>query len=399
MNVGLLTYHWVSNFGANLQAISTYKYLENHGFTPIVLNWVPERLEKYYSDTVPKCQIYAHKQFNDRHFVSITPICRDDKAIAKAIDDYKIDIVVIGSDAVFSTKPLLSRIHFGRKGLSILKPCEDALMPNPYWASFLPYVTRPIKVVAISASAQNSPFKKACFSIEKREYERALDRFSLLTVRDIWTQRMVAYFTNNRIIPNVTPDPVFAFEQNVNPGKRFFVSKALGISEPYVMLSVSDSVSREWQIEVETLFLEQGFVTVGMPRTTKKFTPILKHNLSFPIDPLDWYDAIKCSNGYVGELMHPVLVSLHNSIPVYIFDTYGFKRHGTLDKSSSKTFQIAKRFGLLSNNYYNKLLSMNPPTPQEVVDAIVGFDNSHEIEVAKVMLSEFNSTMKAILSV
>jgi hypothetical protein len=399
MNVGLLTYHWVSNFGANLQALSTYKYLENHGYTPVVLNWVPERLEKYYIDIVPACQVKAHNDFKNKHFVNITPVCRDEKAIAKAIDDYSIDIVVIGSDAVFSTKPLLSRIHFGRKGLTLLKPCEDALMPNPFWGSFLPYVKRPIKVVAISASAQNSPFKKAWFSSEKKEYERALDRFSLLTVRDIWTQRMVAYFTKNRIIPNVAPDPVFGFEQNVNPGRHFYVSKTLGITAPYVLLSVSSTMSREWQKEIEDIFLQNGILTVGMPRTTKTFDPILKYNLSFPIDPLDWYDAIKCSKGYVGELMHPVLVSLHNSVPVYIFDTYGFKRRGTLDKSSSKTFQITKRFGLLSNNYYNKLLSKMPPSPQEVVNAVVRFDSTHEKEIASVMMSEYNSAMKAILSV
>lgn len=399
MNVGLLTYHWVSNFGANLQALSTYKYLENHGHTPIVLNWVPERLEKYYNDTVSECQLKAHEQFKNRLFVNITSICRDEKAIAKAIDDYDIDIVVIGSDAVFSTRPLLSRVHFGRKGLTFLRPCEDSLMPNPFWANFLPYVKKPIKVVAISASAQNSPFRKAWFASEKKKYEQALGRFNHLTVRDIWTQKMVAYFTNNRIIPNVTPDPVFGFEQNVNPGRHFYVSKILGLTRPYVLLSVSDSMSCEWQKEVETLFLKNGLVVVGLPRTTKKFFPVLKYNLSFPMDPLEWYDAIKCSNGYIGELMHPVLVSLHNSIPVYIFDTYGFKKRGTLDKSSSKTFQITKRFGLLSNNYYNRLLCKVPPSPQEVVNAIIKFDVTHEREIASVMLSEYNSAMKAILAV
>lgn len=399
MNVGLLTYHWVSNFGANLQALSTYKYLENHGYTPIVLNWIPERLEKYYDATVPACQVKAHSDFKDKHFANITSICRDEKAIAKAIDDYSIDIVIIGSDAVFSTKPFLSRIHIGRKGVTLLKPCEDALIPNPFWASFLPYVKRPVKVVAISASAQNTPFKKAWFSFEKKKYEKSIERFSLLTVRDIWTQRMIAYFTNNRIIPNVTPDPVFGFEQNVNPGRSFYVSKALGLTRPYILLSVSDSMSCEWQREVEAQFLEKGLIVVGMPRTTKKFVPILRYNLSFPIDPLDWYDAIKCSSGYVGELMHPVLVSLHNSIPVFIFDTYGFKSHGTLDKSSSKTFQISKRFGLLGNNYYNKLMSKIPPSPEEVVSAITGFDKTHEKEIAAVMMSEYNSAMKAILSV
>ena len=40
MRIGLLTYHWVANYGANLQALSTYCYLDNNGYNPISsLNW------------------------------------------------------------------------------------------------------------------------------------------------------------------------------------------------------------------------------------------------------------------------------------------------------------------------------------------------------------------------
>ena len=41
MRIGLLTYHWVANYGANLQALSTYCYLDNNVYNPIIINWVP----------------------------------------------------------------------------------------------------------------------------------------------------------------------------------------------------------------------------------------------------------------------------------------------------------------------------------------------------------------------
>lgn len=397
MNIGILTYHWVSNFGANLQALSTYKYLENHGYNPIVINWVPERLEKYYQDKVPFEQNEAHRLFKEKHFKNITDLCRDEKDIARVIDDCNIDIVIIGSDAVFSTKPFLSRIHFGKKGITVLKPCEDAVMPNPFWGNFIPYVKKRIKVVALSASAQNSPFRKALFPFEKQAYRDALSQFSCVTVRDIWTQRMVSFFSKGRIIPNVTPDPVFGFEQNVNPGKHFYVRDVLHIEKPYVLLSVS-SMTTEWQLELERLFNEQGIEVVGLPRTTVRFNSPLKYCLSFPLDPLDWYDAIKCSSGYIGELMHPVLVSLHNSIPVYVFDTYGFKSKGTLDKATSKTYQIIKKYKLL-DNYYNRLIAKVPPLPQVVVRSIMTFDRERETMVSSAQLSEYNSAMQTILTV
>ena len=42
MKIGILTYHSVYNFGANLQVLSTVGYLKNNGFEPIVINWIPE---------------------------------------------------------------------------------------------------------------------------------------------------------------------------------------------------------------------------------------------------------------------------------------------------------------------------------------------------------------------
>ena len=38
MKIGVLTFLHVANFGANLQATSTYYYLINQGHTPILSN-------------------------------------------------------------------------------------------------------------------------------------------------------------------------------------------------------------------------------------------------------------------------------------------------------------------------------------------------------------------------
>ena len=47
---GILTYHWVSNFGAQLQTLSTYKCIEKSGNMPIIINWIPDDLKKYYDN-------------------------------------------------------------------------------------------------------------------------------------------------------------------------------------------------------------------------------------------------------------------------------------------------------------------------------------------------------------
>ena len=395
MKVGILTYHWVSNMGANLQALSTYKYLENHGYNPVIINWIPSDLKQYYINNVPSVQVTAHEKFAQEQFLSITNVCETDEEIAREIERCGIDYIVVGSDAVFSIKPFLSRIYFGRKGIKYLKPCSDGRFPNPFWGSFKKLLKKPVKIVSLSASAQNSPYTKMT-ARERKQYYAALEGFYKITVRDIWTKEMVSNITNGNKNPSITPDPVFAFNNNVKPESLCYVEKSLGFKDKYVLLSVSSSTDdAEWILKLESLFNQKGIQVVGLPKTNRPFKSPLKYNLSLPISPLEWYDAIKYSSGYIGELMHPVLVSLHNAVPVFVFDTYGFKTAGRLDEKSSKTFQIMSRFGLL-DNYYNRLYN-EFPTPECVFNAIMSFDSKSVKETAAEMHNEYLTMMNYIL--
>lgn len=395
MEIGILTYHWVSNFGANLQALSTYKYIENSGHNPIIINWIPEDLENSYDRMVLTCQNEIHKQFAKENFINITDICRNGEEIAREIEKNGISRVLIGSDAVFTNLPKLARYRLCRRGFICIKPNSDSDFPNPFWGNFIPYLKNKIEIFAISASAQNMQYKKVIFKKERNGYSDALKEFTHITVRDIWTQDMIKYMTHGEIVPNITPDPVFAFEQNVRLQSRNYVHNRLGIDGQYVLFSAWDSIKdKSWIIELEKLFEEKGIYVIGLPKTTmKKLDSPLKYNLDFPISPLDWYDSIKYSCGYIGELMHPVLVSLHNSVPIFSFDTYGFCEWGKLNVKSSKIYQILKRFNLLEN-YYNKKYSRKLPSPEFVVKKINLFDKKSCSNMSMIMWNEYNEMMK-----
>lgn len=400
MRVGILTYHWVSNFGANLQALSTYCYLVNNGYEPVIINWVPADVEEMYNKSVLTCQNNIHHKFSKENFLNITEICRNGQDIAKEIERVKISKVIIGSDAVFTNLPKLARYRLCRRGFIHIKPKSDTDFPNPFWGDFVNYLKKPIEIVAISASAQNMPYKKILFAQEKNGYKNALMRFKYITVRDIWTQNMIKFLTGGRIVPQITPDPVFAFEQNVMPKRIDYVRNKLGINGKYVLFSGWATVKdQKWILELESLFREKSIILVGLPKTTMRvFNSPLKYNLEFPISPLEWYDAIKYSNGYIGELMHPLLVSLHNSVPVFSFDTYGFTRFGRLDVKSSKIYQILKRFNLL-DNYYNRKFKRDLPSPSYVFASIMSFDKEKCFTISRTMLSEYNEMMKSSLSI
>lgn len=398
MKVGILTYHFVSNFGANLQTLSTYKYIENAGHTPIIINWIPEDLEQYYLSNVCDSQNKAHHEFASKHYKNITKICRTSKDIANEIDAFEIDMVIIGSDAVFTYIPKLSRIHLCRRGIIYVKPCIDSDFPNPFWGDFVHYTKRHVKVAVMSASAQNTEYKKIIGRKQKKEFAKAIKSFDYLSVRDVWTQDMLKYLTYGDVCPTITPDPVFAFQYNVEPEKSNYIRKKLNIDGPYAIVSLTGKyVNEAWLQELEVLFSNSGITLIGLPQTNKPFAPILRNNLSFPLDPLEWYNLIRESVGYIGELMHPVLVSLHNSVPVYVFDKYGFKKNGKFDKCSSKTYQIMSRFGLVSN-YYNSLSHSSFPKPLTVYESIISFDSEQCSSFAKIRLDEYKEMMTNIFS-
>lgn len=398
MNVGILTYHFVSNFGANLQTLSTYKNIENAGHKPIIINWVPEDLEKYYLDNVSEQQNQAHHAFAQKYYKNITKVCRTTQDIAREIDCLEIDLVIIGSDAVFTYIPRLSRFHLCRKGIVYSKPCIDSDFPNPFWGDFISLVKRPIKVAVMSASAQNTEYKKIIGKGLKKQFVNAIGSFNYISVRDVWTQNMLSYLTSGDVEPIITPDPVFAFQYNVSPIKSDYIKRHLDIEGPYVIVSLTGKyVNNTWLRELEELFAMAGITLIGLPQTNKPFSTVLKNNLSFPIDPLDWYNIIRESVGYIGELMHPVLVSLHNSVPVYVFDKYGFKKKGNFDEESSKTYQIMKRFELESN-YYNCLSHSTMPSPKIVCESILLFDRDKCSHHANMRLEEYKEMMTKILN-
>ena len=45
MNIGVLTFYKVANFGANIQGVSTFCYLKKNGHNPIFLNYVSRKTE------------------------------------------------------------------------------------------------------------------------------------------------------------------------------------------------------------------------------------------------------------------------------------------------------------------------------------------------------------------
>ena len=404
MKIGILTYHWVYNFGANLQTLSTVGYFRKHGYDPVVINWVPEDLKKHYDETTTPEMV---KVFNDfqQNYYPLTKLCKDSKDIAEVIKDEKIEKVFLGADTLFKLRKPVYNI----KTRSTIVPFSTDIFPNPFWGEFLNYVNVPI--VGYSIATNMTDYKD--FPEQTEEINKYLKRFDKLTVRDSYTREMVAGFTKNTLIPNITPDPVFGFNENVDlkDAERDILAK-FELPSKYYLLCMPQPYHlrlQDWAVQLNELVKKDNATLFELPRQNggQCFNiPQLKYQ---HITPLEWYVIIKNSAGYIGGLMHPLVSCIHNSVPFYCLDYYGvaprifgMKVKGLsrlfVAKKSSKAYQIVNDCGLAEYyfNVNNKFSTI--PSPYEVYNKIKNYNKEQLKMVSQQRLNFYKQTVKDILS-
>ncbi len=402
MKIGILTYHAVSNFGAQLQVLSTVSYLKKNGYEPIVVNWYPSDLEQYYIKCIPQEQIKMHNEFVNK-YLPVTKLCRTEEDIVTVLSEKQIEGLIIGSDAVLGYQTFRSRLKIRKSGIRLAKKLANRSYPNPFWGNFLLHL-KPMPAVLMSVSSQNAEYRQIHTSL-RNKMGVSLNFFNYISVRDDWTQVMVRYLTRGKIFPKVTPDPVFGFNNNIItqiPPQSDILAK-YNLPEKYILLSFKDDgtgvVSEKWIDRFEELAKESDCATVAlcMPEGIG-FKNNLKYNIDVPLCPLHWYALIKYSQGYIGHNMHPIIVSLHNAIPFFSFDNYGIVQFKYFVNSrSSKIFHILKEAGF--QEYRCSALGKlgyKEPAPKMVLDHILNFDKEACREFSDKYFERYIKMMKEI---
>lgn len=406
MKIGILTYHSVPNFGAQLQTISTVGYLRRIGHEPIVLHWYPQDLEEMYSKRIPADQVAEHFKFAEQN-MPLSNLCRSELDLISEIDRLDLDAVFVGSDALFKYVPKSKRVVFSKRKLRFVKRkllTVELIDGNAFFGGFLSKITKKIKAVAFSVSSQNCDYLRMDES-ERTLMKSGLDNYTQISVRDEWTRQMVKTIVGREDV-DISPDPVFAFNQNCYldlPSKNVLLEK-FAIPDNYVLLSFWTKHLPEAYVNSMARELKaNGLTPVAFPMPEKLKNYGLERRINLPLSPSDWYALIKYSKGYIGERMHPVVVSLHNAVPFFCFDEYGmFKKTfwGLRKKyipSSSKTYHILNKAGLgeYMYSYFDETSKM--PNPSEVIRKFLSFPRQKCAIFAEKYLNVYNQSMSKIL--
>lgn len=404
MKIGLLAYHAVCNFGAMLQLLSTYMFLKNHGHEPVIINWVAKDLENYYAQNTPISQIENQLKLRLQLWKE-TALCRTIKDVANIISNEQIDAVIIGSDAVAQHHPLFERIVFPcRNIIAINSVTSDVVFPNPFWGIWTDYLDKPVPVALMSAASQDSKYKYISKKNRKQMKERIM-AFSYVSVRDMDTQKMFSFITEGQCCPSVTPDPVFAFNQNAAslvPSKEELMKK-YGLSGKYMLISFKNekrcNVSQTWLNKFQDIAKHHGIQCVSLPFSTSLSAGELENKIALPLNPIDWYALLKYSCGYIGNNMHPIVVCIHNTVPFFSFDNYGTKHANGLfcDSSTSKIRHILKVANLLDCRIASNSLFRRTPSPEHVFNKLQTFDKAKCKNFAQGYLNKYNEMMTKIL--
>ena len=404
MKIGLLAYHAVCNFGAMLQLLSTYMFLKNHGHEPVIINWVAKDLENYYAQNTPISQIENQLKLRLQLWKE-TALCRTIKDVANIISNEQIDAVIIGSDAVAQHHPLFERIVFPcRNIIAINSVTSDVVFPNPFWGIWTDYLDKPVPVALMSAASQDSKYKYISKKLRKQMKERIM-AYSYVSVRDVDTQKMFSFITEGQCCPSVTPDPVFAFNQNAAslvPSKEELMKK-YGLSGKYMLISFKNekrcNVSQTWLNKFQDIAKHHGIQCVSLPFSTSLSAGELESEIALPLNPIDWYALLKYSCGYIGNNMHPIVVCIHNTVPFFSFDNYGTKHANGLfcDSSTSKIRHILKVANLLDCRIASNSLFRRTPSPEHVFNKLQTFDKAKCKNFAQGYLNKYNEMMTKIL--
>lgn len=406
MKIGVLTYHCVPNFGAQLQTISTIGCLMKMGHEPVVLNWYPIELEEMYAKRIPASQVNIHNKFMNEN-IPVSKVCRTDQELASVIDNLELDAIFEGSDALFKYIPLKKRTFISKRKLRLVHlntSPVDRLEDNSFFGSYFKYLKKRIPLVGFSISSQNCPY--TLMNAKEREMmHSAFSLFKAISVRDSWTKGMVNSLNPERSEVRITPDPVFSFNSNcyINiPSKQEVLDK-YNLPDNYVLLSFRTSfLSTEYVQNLASYLKAKSLIPVAfpMPEGLKDFG--LEHKIDIPLSPIEWYALIIHSKGYIGERMHPIVVCVHNSVPFYCFDEYGISTRKFLffrdyNKSSSKTYHILHKAGLekFMCSYKEK---KTIPSPQDAVNVFLGFDKKQCQAFATSYEQEYKDGMEYIIS-
>ena len=291
MKIGILTHHYIANFGAFLQAYALQETIKNEfpNDEVFIINYInlkhfiinnggwlrynPAR--ETIGDWLQKIQLPI-TFYQARHkFMNLTKRCYN----INDINRLGFDVIMIGSDEVwnFKDKKSNSSIKFGQ-GLI----CK--------------------KLIAYAPSVGNSSVKDKI-----PEYViNGIKKFSAISVRDSLGQEVVKYISG--IMPIKVLDPTFLIE--------FPTEKVKLPNENFILFYYSEHLPNDIKNSIFSYACSHGLAVYGAGECNKQFT-----TETVKLTPFQWVWMFKHAKLIITGTFHGTALSIENKKPFKVYLT------------------------------------------------------------------------------
>lgn len=385
MRVGVLTHHWVCNFGANLQALATHSILTSLGINPIFLNYRPMEAIERRNTLISYSQIEKHENFVGT-YLNQSEFLHDNRDLR----DYcrnNLDLVIVGSDAMFALSPKYDPYTLWRRIKQRNFTATDTV--PPFWLDWekgpdsVPYKA------SLSVSSMGTSYQ-FIFGQLRQGLEKSLTDFNYLSVRDDWTKRMVNHLSRGNKQICVSPDPVFALN-------RYFTlpdsEKATRDISNTIFLS--GDFESSWIKKLVKCCHDHELTVAGLPIPEKDYQyPHVDFNIPLPLSPLQWYTLLAGSGGYIGIRFHALVTCIANGTPIVNVDPH---KRSRVIKQSSKMHDLCFKAGIP-----DRFLTMSQARkthPKEVLKRLMEKKSLERVnKYAEYALLKFQETVEQIIA-
>lgn len=408
MKIGVLTFLHVANFGANLQATSTYYYLKNQGHTPVFINYTSyqveitnkiSQLKKNLQNRSISIQTLEHEKFIKEQIKNQTRNVHTCSQVFEVIKEEGIEAVIIGSDAVAQHWPLFSTLKMGKHRPFWIEPLQqERRLPNPFWGVGF---SDKIPTAMMSVSSQNSKYPIFTKSVLKR-IAKQIDTMTYISVRDAWTKDMMLAAQPSRSI-EVTPDPVFALNYNLGdliPSEND-IRRKFELPEKYVLIGLRSQVYTYEELDkMNELLMSEGKECVAFNIDgVYAYKHPFKYEIKLPLNPLDWFGLIKYASAYIGSNMHPIVSSLTNGVPCFSIDNWGIVDFWGKKKTSksSKVYDVLSQYGL--TDYWCSIENGKcSTTVEKIIEKLHKFPTDKVKQISIKRVNVYKNMMERIIS-
>lgn len=344
VKIGILTFHWATNYGAILQAFSLQEYLKKQGHDVEVINFKPKQYDYRFIDylihprsMLPRFredlkQIKKDKQLEvfRRNYLSLTQRCYSLDDVKSIASDY--NVLISGSDQILNPSFTLT----GEKG-----PC------SVYYLNFA--TEKQLKIgYSVSFGCTEYPQDALCYA---KKWIASFDRIGVRESGGFGVLLQMEF----KKMSALTPDPVVLYGDDVI--KRLCSDDALNVNYIY-----------SYMLHGTQLSLNGASLGLSIVDETKQRQRTIE----------TWLSSIKNASYVVTNSYHGTIVSLllHKPLVVVLAS-------GSLFGMNDRFTTLLNKLGLMNRISDNKeettlRILQNPIDWEEVDSRLRGFQKEGE---------------------